>query len=409
MANPVDPLGITLNLQDGQSPVPVFQDDAGLDTFETDAPYLLSDAMSLEAPIPVVVNDGPVWLDPAGNPFNALAVKTVPGGSGLVKGPLDIIDDTTDNDTIGGTFDLATPSMTLAVVTAYVGEFASINATHGGEPLTLVREDHAGGIVTAVFYGNGMTMESAELVVSAPGVKLGPSVMRMRDDWEMGAIASDWNDGKAVADAVGTGWVNVGNAGLPEPREILYAHGSKGIAGSNNMNTTTGMVLALGLRGSVITGDLAEWNEIGQITTGWRQEGDEFIHNITAPSPLMLWFNPIEGDFAAKFVYTAVKSFTARMRESGADNTLQITMAPGERVTGYLFKKSEGGNRKGISFIVSGDVTIHSVQSIANPYGIHANIGASAGPTDKGMLQGVTSPAAAQTLTMFCIHGAANG
>lgn len=408
MANQ-EAIGVTTTVPEGQSPVPVYQDNSGLETFETDAPYLLSNGLSLEAPLPVVVSDGPIWAGADGNPFNALAVKAVPSGSGLVKGPLDIIDDTTGNASVGGTFDLATPSMTLAVVAAYAGDFASINATHGGEPLTLVREDRVGGIVTAVFYGNGMTMESAELVVSAPGVTLGPSVMRMRDDWGMGALASDWSDGKAVADSVGTGWVNVGNAGLPEPRQILYAHGSKGIAGSNNMNTTTGMTLALGLRGSVITGDMDEWESVGQITTGWRQEGDEFIHNITAPSPLMLWFNPIDGDFAAKFVYTAVKSFTARMRESGADNTLQVTMAPGELVTGYLFKKSEGSNRKGISFIVSGDVTIHSVQSIANPYGIHANIGASAGPTDKGMLQGVTNPAAAQTLTMFCIHGASGG
>lgn len=401
---PQEPIGLTLQVPHDQDPVPVYQADGGMPSFEVDAPYLLGDSHTLLAPTPVVVSAGPVWHDALGNARDAIPVQTTPGGSGLIKGPLDIIVDTTENPSIGGIFDLATPQMTLAVVTAYSGNFTTISATHGGEPLTLVRVDHVDGIATAVFYGNGMTTESATLVISAPGVTLGPAMMRMRDDWDIGALASDWNDGKAVASSIGTGWINVSS--LPQPRRILYAHGSKGITGANNMNITSGMNITQGLRGTVIAGDFATWDVIAQITSGWHQAGEEFIHDIYAPSPLRVWFHPIEGDFGVKFTYTAENSFTAQLREVGDDTARSVTMAPGEHVSAYLYKTATGSNLKGVSFIAGGNVTIHSIQSIANPHGIHGNIGASTELTNTGMLQGVSSPAAAQTLTMFCIHGA---
>lgn len=75
------PLGITV----GTGGAGVYQDENGIDTFESDAPYLLSDSKSLVAPLPVHVVDGPVFIDSMGNVQKAIPVRGVtppddPGG-----------------------------------------------------------------------------------------------------------------------------------------------------------------------------------------------------------------------------------------------------------------------------------------------------------------------------------------
>lgn len=401
-----EPIGLTLNQRDGEAPVPVYQNAQGVETFGTDAPYLMSDGKSLAAPVSVVVSDGPVWLDALGNPFDAVPVKMIPGPSGLIEGPLDLIVDTTGNASIGGTFDLATPHMTLGVVTAYAGDVSGIRATHGGQALTLVRVDYADGLATAVFYGNNLTTESAPLVVSAPGATLGPAIMRMRDDWAIGALQTDWHGGAAVANATGGGWVST--SGMPAPRKLLYARGSKNFNGTNGFNVTAdGPTLVPGIRGNVLTGTFADWVSIGQITTGWRNEGTQFIHDIYAASPLMLWFEKFVGPFGAKVTYTAERNFSARLRVVGNDSSNYVTLGPGENVVAYLYADADYDTPdKGISFVVSGNVTIHEVKSIEAPWGLHANIGASAQDARPGwQLQAASSVATAQSLSVFSVYG----
>ncbi len=72
---PVDPLGVTLTVPAGQAAIGVYEDAAGIPVFETDAPYLLSDGRSLEAPMPVFDAGGPVFQDAMGNAQSALVVN----------------------------------------------------------------------------------------------------------------------------------------------------------------------------------------------------------------------------------------------------------------------------------------------------------------------------------------------
>lgn len=71
-----DPLGLTLTVPDGQDAIGVYESESGLECYMADGSYLLSDAHSLIAPLPVFFNDGPVYADSMGNARHALAVRT---------------------------------------------------------------------------------------------------------------------------------------------------------------------------------------------------------------------------------------------------------------------------------------------------------------------------------------------
>lgn len=72
-----DRMGITFTVPAGVDPVPVYEAEGGIEVFETDDPYLLSDTKTLRAPVPVVDAEGPVWTDAAGNLQDALAISII--------------------------------------------------------------------------------------------------------------------------------------------------------------------------------------------------------------------------------------------------------------------------------------------------------------------------------------------
>lgn len=71
-------VGITFIVPAGQEATGVYEDAAGVDVFETDVPYLLSDGKSLAAPIPVKVVEGATFTDSMGNAQTAIAVSGLP-------------------------------------------------------------------------------------------------------------------------------------------------------------------------------------------------------------------------------------------------------------------------------------------------------------------------------------------
>jgi len=75
---PNEPLGITFIVPDGQEATGVYEADGGAEVFETDSPYLLSDGVTLQPPLPVKVVTGPTFTDSMGNAQTALAVSGLP-------------------------------------------------------------------------------------------------------------------------------------------------------------------------------------------------------------------------------------------------------------------------------------------------------------------------------------------
>lgn len=64
---PKEPLGVTFTVPDGQEATGVYEADGGADVFIADAPYLLSDGVSRQPPLPVKIVDGPTWISVNGS------------------------------------------------------------------------------------------------------------------------------------------------------------------------------------------------------------------------------------------------------------------------------------------------------------------------------------------------------
>lgn len=70
-----EPLGVTFTVPDGQEATGVYEADGGADVFITDAPYLLSDGVSRQPPLPVKIVDGPTWISVNGSLQKAMPVS----------------------------------------------------------------------------------------------------------------------------------------------------------------------------------------------------------------------------------------------------------------------------------------------------------------------------------------------
>lgn len=67
-----EPWGIAIVEDEGA--VGVYASETGIELFEVETPYLMTDDVSLQAPIEVRVVDGPVYLDAMGNACDAIPV-----------------------------------------------------------------------------------------------------------------------------------------------------------------------------------------------------------------------------------------------------------------------------------------------------------------------------------------------
>lgn len=319
----------------------------------------------------------------------------------LIPGPNDIIVDTMGNTSVGGSFDLATGKMTLGVVTRYEGPLTSISATHGGEPLELVRLDYANGVATAIFYGNGLTMERAELVVTPVGGTFGPTIMRMRDDFPAGNIATDWNDGKTSA-AIGSGWVTTN--GMAADRRILYARGSDSIYGNNNMNVMSSATVNYGIRGAVLGGDYSDPLSYTWEGTEWAKVGDDYVFTPAGLyRPLNVAITPVTTPVGAKITYSAEGTVSARLQDT-LGGEMGTNLPAGENLTAYIYTYPDSRIYDGVNFHSYSKATIHKVESISSVVGLHAMIGSTVGLAPNGWgLQGASNPAGNQALSAFSI------
>lgn len=269
---------------DGQAPLPVYQDDAGVPTFPTDSPYLLSDGRSQQGPLPVVDAGGPVWVDSLGNPMDALPVSGIGPVTPPVPGPLDYIETGENLSAITVEYELARPVAMMGVAFRFTGNVTSLAATHGGEPLQLVSwsKNDVDNIGFAMFIGNGLTVEPANLVVTpGGGGTIGPAVLRIDDSFMI--------DDVAVGQATGQyGFSYIGAASQPPPIVFESADGQGwgvyGLAASSAEKES----FARGLNGAgavdrlfwgvAYSGSLADappWTAPG---AGWTQNGEWWEH-----------------------------------------------------------------------------------------------------------------------------------
>lgn len=174
--------------------------DGGIPIFLTNEPYLASDG-SLQQPIPIILGNAP---------------------RPPVPGPLDVISYEADGFTdFSGTFDLASPDVIVGLSCTYTGT-PVIALAHGGEPLTIVRQDMADGVVTLLAVGTGLTVEEAEFTITATGGTLDRGGLRVNEMANVAPELAGWAAGETgsinggissklltVAGAVGGGTVKL--------------------------------------------------------------------------------------------------------------------------------------------------------------------------------------------------------
>lgn len=73
------PLGVTFTVPPGHEATGVYEDPDGVEVFESDTPYLLSDGVSLQPLLPVFDDGGAIFTDSMGNTQRALGVSGLPG------------------------------------------------------------------------------------------------------------------------------------------------------------------------------------------------------------------------------------------------------------------------------------------------------------------------------------------
>lgn len=204
MANPIDPIGVTAIVPDGQAAIPVYQNASGLSTKAEDEPYLLSDRISLESPIPVFDAGAPIWISEDGSPVDALAVSDLPSGDGptpsvYVPNLQDFWTNEKDLSEYVTRFNVTGPNVVLEMSFLFDGSpFFTI--THGADTLQIaqVHLDSVNGIGCLVAIAAGVVSEVATLRVSATGGTFGGLLGRVRELSYRPAVA--WSESLAGSD-----------------------------------------------------------------------------------------------------------------------------------------------------------------------------------------------------------------
>lgn len=78
-----EPLGVTIHPNGSTGAIGVYESAEGLPVFESSVPYLLSDGLSLMAPLPVFNAGGDTFIDSAGNLQSSLAVSGLSPSNGI--------------------------------------------------------------------------------------------------------------------------------------------------------------------------------------------------------------------------------------------------------------------------------------------------------------------------------------
>lgn len=77
MSSPKQPLGVTFVERANADATGIYEAADGIEAFQADEPYLLSDGKTMQTPLPVFDAGGPIFIDAMGNAQTALAVIPV--------------------------------------------------------------------------------------------------------------------------------------------------------------------------------------------------------------------------------------------------------------------------------------------------------------------------------------------
>lgn len=172
---------------------------------------------------------------------------TASGGSQSRIGPMDHAEDNSGLASITVPFDLAAPVIIVAIATRYTGTLTGLAVTHGGQALTPIHtaNNTAAGIFSGIYTGAGLTLETANLVVTPIGLAtVGPAVLRVDDSFGSLPIVPSWLGAQSgLGSATGQGVLTA--AGVVGLGPIAYALASALVTPSPYTGPSTQFTTAL--------------------------------------------------------------------------------------------------------------------------------------------------------------------
>lgn len=297
-----------------------------------------------------------------------------------VPGPLDFIVPQTGLTEFEQQFDLAEPGAIFGMAFRYTGD-PVLTAQHGAEPLILSRLDKNPStmVATALFYGDGLTIENAMLKVMATGGTIGPVIGRITDDLGNIPIQDGWKDG-AVGMAYETTHLNI--------------TGSNGGGANHLWGSSSGTVPFSTSQPADLNDDLW-WNRVVAGTStkinAWTSIGSGWTDNGSGAAT----HTGSSGTLGANITFTPAGpiGFSVAVVMEAA-TTLMVTVWDGQKqtqrkyngpYTGTIYDIVEGINEYDrITLTATGNVSIADFNHIKNPVPLTASIGRSTGPIVNG-------------------------
>jgi hypothetical protein len=208
----------------------------------------------------------------------------------FVPGPLDFVMYGVGLTSHRQNYQLATPNAIFGFATRYEGD-PTFTATHGGEALTLIRMDKnpTDKVATLLFYGSGLTVEDAQLVVTAEDGTFGPAIGRINDDYVLsGGWSSDWNGG-GYGHTPSTSKLTI--SGTDGDGGLVHIWGAtRGIYSDPQPENEHDILFRAN-----ITSGYHEAFEGWDVSIGWTEAGGVYTSAETGQSIMSTQFDPIYG------------------------------------------------------------------------------------------------------------------
>lgn len=296
-------------------------------------------------------------------------------------GPLDFVS-SESTSALNVTFDLAAPIAALGVIVAFEGTLTNITATHGGQPLTLVRIDvnATTKIATAMFIGNSLTIESASLIVTLVGGAVGKAwIGRINDDYGYSTIASSWNDGDTGNSASSKVMTITGVGGTGRALSVWGSDTNNGRAGflmpTSDYTTQFSAIVVGGDKTALTT-----WT----MNTGWSESSGVYTHTGTSSGISKVLSPTVNGPlgFEADVTLSAGASMILFMLPVVGTPTQRFIYGP---YTGKWSALSDDALEfNSLAIVANGNTTITNINYITTPRFLQGSISRSNGTVSNG-------------------------
>lgn len=149
------------------------------------------------APLLESIEEGGVAITFAANSTPFVVHGYAPNPPGPMS-PLDYVSaDLNSFTNFSRAYDLASTDAVLGLCCYYEGD-PVISVSHGGEPLTIIHQERTAHLLSLIAAGTGLTIESADLTITATGGELHGGAVRINEMINVLPALSGWNDGVAL-------------------------------------------------------------------------------------------------------------------------------------------------------------------------------------------------------------------